>query len=84
MNCGLCYQEQNVVLMGISNNLVEFDLEKMKIIKNVITKSYVWQIEKVNDKTFLVGEWDGYLELINKEDLTCLSCLRLNGVIGII
>ena len=32
---GLCYPEQKVVVLGIWNNLVEFDLEKMIITKNV-------------------------------------------------
>ena len=63
--------------MGIDNNLVEFDFEKMKITKNVKTSSYVFHVEKINDETFLTGELQGYLELINKKDLTCLSHLQL-------
>ena len=65
--------------MGISYNLVEFDFKNMKITKNVKTKSFVCHIEKVNDVTFLTGEGLGYLELINKKDLTCLSFLKLEG-----
>ena len=38
-----------------------FDLEKMKIIKNVKTMNYVYHIEKVNHETFLIGEAEGYL-----------------------
>ena len=73
MYCGLCYSEQQLVVLGISKNLVEFDFKNMKIIKNVKTKNIVMNIEKVNDETFLTGEGFGYLELINKKDLNCLS-----------
>ena len=60
------YPEQKVVVLGISNNLVEFDFESMEITKNGDTKSYgVLHIEKFNDTTFLSGEELGYLELIN-------------------
>ena len=51
----------------------------MKITKNVRAKNYVILFEKVNDETFLTGEGLGYLELINKKDLTCLSFLKLEG-----
>ena len=41
--CGLCYSEQNIVMLGIGNNIVEFDYEEniMKMIKYVRTKSFV-------------------------------------------
>ena len=55
----------------------------MKFIKNVRTKTIVYNIEKVNDNTLLTGEYNGYIELINKKDLTCLSHLKLEGVNGI-
>ena len=35
LNCGLYYPETKGVLLGIEENLVEFDYEKMKIIKHV-------------------------------------------------
>lgn len=44
-----------VVVMGISDHLVEFDCKKMTIKKNVMTMSNVLHIEKVNDDTFLTG-----------------------------
>ena len=56
--CGLYYQEQNVVVMGIENNLAEFDFQKMKITNNFKTKDYVYCIEKVNDETFLIGGYN--------------------------
>ena len=65
--------------MGIDYNLIEFDFKNMKITKNVETKNSVLHIEKVDDETFLTGECLGYLELINKKDLTCLSFLKLEG-----
>ena len=52
----------------------------MKITKNAITKSYVLNIEKVNDETFLTGDLEGNLELVNKKDLSCLSHIQLEGV----
>ena len=61
MLCGLCYPEQKVVFLGINNNLVELDLEKMEITMNVKTINYVYHIEKVNDETFLTGQLRGYL-----------------------
>ena len=70
-------------MLGIWYNLVEFDFKRMKITKNVRTKEDVYHIEKINDETFLTGKMDGYLELINKKDLTCLSYIKLEGVIGI-
>lgn len=51
----------------------------MKIIKNTEAKNNVFHIEKVNDEIFLTGEKNGYLELRNKKDLTCLSNLKLEG-----
>ena len=63
-------------MLVIWDNLVEFDFERMEITKNVKTKNYVLHIKKVNDETFLIGEYDGDLELINKKDLTCLSHLK--------
>ena len=53
---GLYYPEQKVVVLGIDNKLVEFDLENMKIIKNVKTMNSVLHLEKVNDDTILIGE----------------------------
>ena len=41
LRCGLCYPEQKVVVLGINDNLVEFNYEEMKIIKNVKTQSIV-------------------------------------------
>ena len=71
------YPEQKVVVLGINDNLVEFYFEKMKIKKNLRTKKWVFYIEKVNDETFLTGEYFGNLKLINKKDLTSLSHLQL-------
>ena len=59
----------------------------MKITKTVKAKNSVvsvYHIEKVNDDTFLTVGLEGILELINKVDLTCLSHLKLNGVVDII
>ena len=56
----------------------------MKITKNVKTKNDVHHIEKVNDEKFLIGEFDGYLELINQKDLTCLTDIELEEVGSII
>ena len=33
--CGLSYPEQKLVVLGMWNNIVEFDFESMKITKNV-------------------------------------------------
>ena len=77
---GFYHPGQKIVTLGISDNLVEFDFEKMKFTKKTKTLSSVFHIEKVNDESFLVGEYNGYLELINKKDLTCLSILLLEGV----
>ena len=62
-------------MLGIYYDLVEFDFKKMKITKNVKTKHHVYNIEKVDDVSFLTGESYGNLELINKKDLICLSRL---------
>ena len=70
-------------MLGLYEILVEFDFERMKITKNVKTNDQVWHIEKINDETFLTGEFEGHLELINKKDLTCLSHLKLEEVIFI-
>ena len=45
--------------MGIWSNLVEFDIERMKITKNFVTNDDVFQIEKINDEIFLAGEYYG-------------------------
>ena len=37
IRCGMCYPKQRVVLLGINDNLVEFDYKQRKIIKNVKT-----------------------------------------------
>ena len=34
----------------------------------------------MNEDTFLTGELNGYIELINKIDLTCLRYIQLEGV----
>ena len=70
-------------MLGILDNLVQFDFERMEITKNVQTNKNVFHIEKVNDETFLTGERNGLLELIKKKDLTCLSHLKIEGVIFI-
>ena len=38
----------------------------MKIIKNTKTKNLVIHILKVNDETFLIGDYWGSIELISK------------------
>ena len=43
-------------MLGVDHHLVEFDLEKNKITKNVETNNTVFHIEKINDDTFLTGE----------------------------
>ena len=83
MYSGLCYSEQKLFILGIGTNLVEFDMDKMEITKNFETKYSVYLIEKVNDDTFLTGGSRGYLELINKKDLTSLSSLKLEGFLSI-
>ena len=70
-------------MLGIGNNLVEFDFENMKITKNVKTASLVFHIEKINDSHFLTGEFNGYLEMMNKKDFSCLSHLHLEGALSI-
>ena len=62
-------------MLGIYYDLVEFDFKKMEIAKHVKAKDFVYLIENINDDTFLSGEYEGYLELINKKDLICLSRL---------
>ena len=49
----------------------------MKILKNVSAKDVVFHIVNINDDTFLTGEYNGNIELINKNDLRCLSQLNL-------
>ena len=49
----------------------------MKILKNVSAKDVVFHIVNTNDDTFLTGKYNGNIELINKNDLTCLSHLNL-------
>ena len=83
LNCGLCYPEQKLVELVISNNLVEFDFETMKITKNIQSKSSVLHIEKVSDETFLTCDYDGYVELIKMKDLTCLCGLKLKDISSI-
>ena len=83
LNCGLCCPERKVVFLGISYNLVEFDLENMKITKNVYTKGNVHNMENANEETFLIGDWYGNLKLIGKKDLTCLSNLKVEGISSI-
>ena len=43
----------------------------------------VYHIEKVNEEMFLTGGRSGFIELINKNDLKCLSHLQIQGVYGI-
>ena len=64
--CGLCYPEEMVVVLGINNQLVEFDYSLMMITKQVCTYNHVYHIEKVNDDNFLTGEMGGHIKLINK------------------
>ena len=78
--CGLCYPEKLVVVLGIENNLVEFDFDKMKITKKIETKNNVFHIEKFNNDTFLTGDLYGHIELVSKRDLSCLSHLKLDFV----
>ena len=56
MYCGFCSPEKKVVVLGLDQNIVEFDYEKMKITKNVKAKDSVYNIEKINDEIFLTGE----------------------------
>ena len=71
----MCYPEQKIVILGIDARIVEFDYAQMRIVKNLRTEEDVFHIEKVNDDTFLTGEFNGYIELIRKTNLTCLSRL---------
>ena len=48
--------------------------------KNAIARDCVFLIEKIDDETFITGFENGYLELINKKELTYLSLLKLEGV----
>ena len=43
-------------------------------------KNSVSHIEKVNNDTFLIAEYDGHIELINKNNLTCLNHLQLKEI----
>ena len=66
INCGLCYPDQTIVVLGIHNNLVEFDYDQMKFTKKVIANDsvlyrLVFHIERVNDDTFLTGESIGHI-----------------------
>ena len=80
MRCGLYYTGQHVVKLGIEENLVEFDFEKMNITKKIKTKDFVLCIKNVNDDTFLTGEDNGCIELINTKNLSYLSHLKLKRV----
>lgn len=44
--------------------------------KNVSSLNNIYQIEKVNYETFLVGDNYGHLALINKKDFNSLSHLN--------
>ena len=70
-------------MLGIKDNLVEFNYEKMKITKSVGTKNSVYHMEKVNDDAFLTGEGCRHIELINKKDLRSLSQLKFEEVFEI-
>ena len=80
--CGLCYPEQMIVVLGINNKLVEFNYEQMIITKYVCTYNHVYHIEKVSDDNFLTGEMGGHIKLINFENMSCLSQLKIEGVSG--
>ena len=54
--CGWSYPSQKHLILGMDNNIVEFNYEKMTFSKNMITKQRVFCFEKVNNTTFLVGE----------------------------
>ena len=62
-------------MLGIDDNLVVFDFQKMELANNVKTYDIVHHIDRVNNDTFLTGGIRGYLELITKKDLLCLSLL---------
>ena len=74
---GLCYPLQKVIVLGIGKYLIEFDYENMKIMKDAKTENSVCHILKVNDETFLIHESFRIIKLIRKNDLTCLSHLKL-------
>ena len=65
-------------MLGIGRDLVEFDYENMKIMKNAKTKNLVMHILKINDETFLIFDDYMSLELISKKDLACLNSLKLS------
>ena len=83
LRCGITYPDKKIVVLGIGNNLMEFNYEKREFIKNSQTIEEVFKLVKVNDNSFLTVEWFGYIELINKIDLTCLSHLQIEGISGI-
>lgn len=62
--------------MGISKNLVKFDYEKMSITNTVKLPNDVFHIEKVNEDTFLVGEENRHIELINNNNFACLDFIK--------
>ena len=61
LRCGYSYPEQNIVVLGIKNNLVEFNFEKMEITKSLRIKNAVIYIEKFNNDIFLISEWHGFI-----------------------
>ena len=77
LHCGLCYPERKIVVLGISDFLVEFNYESMEITNSFLTMNEVSHIQEGNNETFLVGELKGDLELIESRSLTCLSYLKI-------
>ena len=63
--------------MGTSHYFVEFDYDKMVILKNAKTYLIPSNLQKVNDETFLASFDPKFIGLINKKDLSCLSQLKL-------
>ena len=64
-----------MVVLGTFEFFVEFDYDKMVILKNVKTYHLPSNLEKVNDETFLASFYLKNIGLINKKDLSCLSYL---------
>ena len=59
-------------------NLVEFDYEELIITRNAKSMYPVLCIEKVSNCTFLTGCSFGEINLISKQDLTCLNKLNIS------
>ena len=52
----------------------------MEITKDVKARDFVYNIQKINEDTFLTGEGYGDIECVSKKDLTCLSYLKIYGI----